>query len=460
MGFSPELAEIRFGCGLTPGVAPPDSVAQMLGGLFGPDVAAVRFPIEDFPHFRARLMEQQRLARAMRKAETPARKAALRDENRKRNKATRRQSIAWFGQALLRWTHTPQGFRERLVRFWADHFTAQGKRGVMIHGGLPYQEEAIRPHITGRFEDLLFAAVTHPLMVHYLDQRHSVGPNSPIGQKKRNTGLNENLAREVIELHTLGVGGPYDQADVRQLAELFTGISYVPDKGFVYRAKAAEPGAETVLGKRYGGEDARFRDIRAVLRDLARHPATADHVARKLAVHFLSDAPPPDLIAHLAARYRETDGALDEVYRALLSHPLAWVPGLQNVKPGFDFVASACRALGVPADRLAGAKPASINRMFLGPLKLMGQPWLRSFGPDGWSELDGDWLTPQGQAARIGWAMAAPSTLTPDLIDPRQFVVEALGSYASTVLRREVHGAETRADGVGLVLMSPAFQRR
>ncbi|SLN28792.1 hypothetical protein TRL7639_01135 [Falsiruegeria litorea R37] len=460
MGFSPELAELRFGCGLSPGLAPPDSTEQMLGALSGPDVAALRYPIEDFPEFRARLVQQQRLTRAIRKAKTPARKAALRDENRKRNKATRRQSIAWFGQALLRWTHTPQGFRERLVRFWADHFTAQGKRGVMIHGGLPYQEEVIRPNILGRFEDLLFAAATHPLMVHYLDQRHSVGPNSQIGQKKRGLGLNENLAREVIELHTLGVDGPYDQADVRQLAELFTGISYVPEKGFVYRAKAAEPGAETVLGKTYGGDDARFRDIRAVLRDLARHPATADHIARKLAVHFLSDAPPQELVAHVAARYRETGGALVEVYHALLSHPLAWAPKLGNVKPAFDFVASACRALAVPATKVTEAKPGLVKRVFLGPLRLMGQPWLRPAGPDGWSEVDADWLSPQGQAARIGWAMSGPSILTPDLVDPRVFLRHALGSYASPLLQHEVHGAESRADGIGLVLMSPSFQRR
>ncbi|SPJ28385.1 DUF1800 domain-containing protein [Falsiruegeria mediterranea] len=460
MVFSPELAEIRFGCGLSPVQARPQSPAAMVDALLAADVAAQAFPIEPFPAFRARLVEQKRLARAMRQADSPARQAVLKDENRARNKQTRRESILWFGQSLLRWVHTSQGFRERLVHFWADHFTAQGKRGAMTHGGLPYQEEAIRPNISGRFEDLLFDAVTHPLMVHYLDQRSSIGPGSEIAREKPNAGLNENLAREVLELHTLGVSGPYTQADVRQLAELFTGMGYLPHKGFIYRAKAAEPGAETVLGKNYGGAKARLGDVRAVLRDLARHPATAEHVATKLAVHFLSDAPPPELVAHVAARYRETRGELTEVYRALLEHPLAWEPGLQNVKPAFDYVASGCRALALSAERMTGAKPNHLKRVFLGPMKMMGQPWLRPAGPDGWSEDDSEWLSPQGQAARIGWAMSAPTRLTPDLIDPRAFLDHALGPYASPVLRRQVHGAETREEGVGLVLMSPSFQRR
>lgn len=460
MAFSPELAEIRFGCGLSPVHAQPISPDVMINDLFQADRAAQEFPVEPFPAFRERLVQQKRLARAMRQARTPAQKAELREENRRRNKETRRESISWFGQALLRWTHTPHGFRERLVHFWADHFTAQGNRGVMIHAGLPYQEEAIRPNLSGRFEDLLFAAVTHPLMVHYLDQRSSIGPNSQIAKKKTKAGLNENLAREVLELHTLGVGGPYEQADVRQLAELFTGIGYVPHKGFIYRSKAAEPGPETVLGKSYGGEQARFGDIRAVLKDLARHPATAEHLARKLVVHFVSDAPPSDLVAHVASRYRETGGRLSEVYRALLEQPKAWDPSLQNVKPAFDYVASACRALAVPSDLLAGAGPDQLRRMFLKPLKMMGQPWLRPSGPDGWSEDDSDWLSPQGQASRIGWAMTVPVELTPDVIDPRRFLDHALGAQASPVLQREVHGAETRADGIGLVLMSPAFQRR
>ncbi|WP_164658272.1 DUF1800 family protein [Tropicibacter sp. Alg240-R139] len=460
MAFSPELADIRFGCGLSPVHASPETAGAMVDDLLQADVAAQAFPIETFPAFRSRLVDQKRLARAMRQAGTPALQAELKIQNRALNKQTRHESITWFGQALLRWTHTPQGFRERLVHFWSDHFTAQGKRGAMIHGGLPYQEEAIRPHIASRFEDLLIAAVTHPLMVHYLDQRSSIGPGSEIAKKKPMAGLNENLAREVMELHTLGVGGPYEQADVRQLAELFTGIGYVPHKGFIYRAKAAEPGPEVVLGKSYGGAQARFGDIRAVLRDLARHPATAEHVAKKLVVHFVSDTPPPDLVKHVAARYRQTGGTLSEVYRALLEHPQAWEPDLQNVKPPFDYVASACRALALSSGRVIGVKSGRLKRMFLGPLKLMGQPWLRPAGPDGWPEDDGDWLSPQGQAARIGWAMSAPARLTPDLVDPRLFLDQALGPYVSRVLRREVYGAETRTDGVGLVLMSPDFQRR
>lgn len=461
MQFDGELAEIRFGTGLSPLLAPPASAAEMLARLRGPDAAARRFPLPDFDTAFQDTKEFRRLRRARYKlrgqAGYEAAEEAFKDHRRARNRERRR----WQGQRLLRCIHTADGLRERLLLFWADHFSAQGKNGLYRVLASPYAETVIRPHVAGRFEDMLIAAVTSPLMLHYLDQERSAGPGSRAAQRrKRISGLNENLAREVLELHTLGVGGPYSQADVTQLAELFTGLSIKGSDGFIFRPGMAEPGPETVLGKAYGGGRPALEQVLAALRDLARHPATARHLAWKLAVHFTSDTPEQPLVDHLAARYLEADGALLPVYEALLEHPAAWGPELANVKPPFDYLASACRALAVPETRIAELKPGQIHRLLLAPMTPMGQVWEFPDGPDGWPEEDPVWITPQALAARLRWAMAAPRRLLQELPDPRDFAQNALGKYANERVRFAARAAETQAEGIGLILSSPAFQRR
>lgn len=458
--YSTELADIRYGCGLSPTLPPPSTPEALLDGLSGPDIMADRFAIPRFADLLPRIAEAAQMRRDLRQAGA-AKKVELNDRIDQDKQESRDAGLRWFAQVLLRWVHTPQGLRERLAFFWADHFTAMGKNAVLHNAGLPYVEEAIRPNLAGTFADLLIAATLHPLMLHYLDQSSSVGPQSRVARRSnRVRGLNENLAREVMELHTLGVGGPYTQADVRQLAELFTGLSFDPAEGFRFRPAFAEPGPETVLGQTYGGDPADVEPIRAVLRDLAVHPATAAHMARKLAVHFVSDDPDPALVAHVAARWRASGGDLMAVYGALLEHPAAWERTLRNVKPPADFVASACRALAVPPERVGSLTPKALRRLFMRPLSLMGQNWLRPGGPDGWPEADADWITPQGLAARLRWAMTAPSHLPGDLPDPRAFVTTALGSYADDNVRFAAGAAETRPEAIGLVLASPAFQRR
>ena len=220
------------------------------------------------------------------------------------NRGFRADLLRGLGLTMLRWSETQSGFRERLALFWTDHFTTVGKSEPQRSAVSIYVDAAIRPHLSGRFGDLLVAAVTHPMMLTYLDQRVSVGPQSAFARRKGTSrGLNENLAREVLELHTLGVDGPYTQADVRQLAELFTGLTIDRSGAMAFRPGWAEPGEELVLGRRYGGNPARLEAVEQALHDLAVHPATADHVARKLAVHFVSDAPDPGLVAHMAARF-------------------------------------------------------------------------------------------------------------------------------------------------------------
>ena len=464
--FDPILADIRFGCGLSPVVAAPGSVEEMLTRLAGADAIAAQFPIEPYAVFNERLIEQRANVRASRKAQTEDEKKAA-DKVRRRGKAAARLAQAeWIGVHVLRRTWTPDPFRERLAAFWGDHFTAQGKVGILKRGTSPYVEEAIRPHMMGSFADLVVAVTTSPLMIHYLDQSSSIGPNSERGLAKardggKPSGLNENLAREVLELHTLGVGAPYSQDDVRQLAELFTGMIYQPKEGVFFLETWAEPGAEEVLGVSYGGAGAAtIADIHAALGDLARHPSTARHIARKLAVHFVSDTPDPALIDHVADRFLRTQGDLPQVYAALLEHPASWGRTLENVKLPFEFVASTARALAVTPDRFKGLNEKDLEDVLRGPLTRMGQPWEAPPGPDGWPEEDAAWISPQGLAARIAWAMRVPALWVDDLPDPRAFVLTALGPNPDPAARFAAQAAEAKHEGVGLVLSSPAFQRK
>lgn len=461
MSFTPQRAEIRFGCGLSPQIAPPQSLDVLLAGLDGPDAMAERFPVLSYDAYWQRRAQWLELRRKRRKA-SGARAAALADQTRAANRRFFQDLLQGVGQNVQRWSRTGTGFRERLALFWADHFTVVGKSGPQRSAVASYVDAAIRPNMSGRFADLLIAAVTHPMMLAYLDQQASVGPGSVFALRKGDTrGLNENLAREVMELHTLGVGGPYSQQDVRQLAELFTGLGIDKSGGRTFRPGRAEPGAEVVLGRSYGGDRAGLEAVYRVLYDLALHPATADHIARKLAVHFVSDSPDQGLVGHMSARFLATDGDLRAVYAAMLEHPAAWsdeAPG--NVKPPFDFVASACRALAVPEARLRDAEPGQVNRLIYQPVRAMGQFWQRPAGPDGWPEADEAWVTPQGLSARLRWAMAVPRRLLTDLPDPRGFVDDALGHAAPEPVRFAARAAETRAEAVGLILSAPAFQRR
>ncbi|MEM8654992.1 MAG: DUF1800 domain-containing protein [Pseudomonadota bacterium] len=460
--FNPELAEIRFGYGLSPMVDPPHSLAQMLDGITGPDAVQTTFPIEDFARFRTRMVAAQKQRKIRRDNRGTARAEQARKQRNVLNRQARVAMAGWLGQTLLRRAHTPTAFRERLVAFWADHFTAMGRQGVVRRGTSPYIEDAIRPFIASRFEDLLQSAVMHPLMLDYLDQTRSMGPNSVRAVRRgpdKPSGLNENLAREVLELHTLGVDGPYSQRDVTQLAELFTGLTFNARNGFKFRKDFAEPGAETVLGVSYGAE-ANLSEIRAVLRDLAAHPATARHLAQKLAVHFTSDTPDPDLIDALEGAYLSHGGALMPLYQTLLEHPASWRTPLSNVKPPIDFISSAGRALGVPTDHFEGRQEKWLRRWVMAPLVRMGQAWERPLGPDGWAEEDTAWITPHSVAERVSWAMSTPQKLTQDLPDPRGFVDAALGGFAGDAVRFAAAAAESRSEAIGIVLMSPAFQRR
>ncbi|MFT4716590.1 MAG: hypothetical protein ACI861_000269 [Paracoccaceae bacterium] len=451
--FTSTLAAIRYGYGLSPHILPPNSTDEMLAKLIGPDEIAERLPIVGFTIRAEEEAAMGLLRRAKRNDEDGAQEAL-----KAANKVAIVQQLHELRASLLRPAVAKDAFRERLVRFWADHFTVAAKGKGLRHVTTGYIEDAIRPHVTGSFSALLRKASTHPAMLVFLDQIQSVGPNSKIG-KKLGRGLNENLAREILELHTLGVGGAYSQVDVRQFAELLTGLYYNYRKGFSFRPRAAEPGAETVLGHSYGGRSGELDDIYQVLDDLAHHPDTARHIARKLVVHFVSDEPDPRLVDHVTAAYIASQGDLRAVYAALLEHPIAWEnPGVKAKRP-FEFMASSLRALGVSSGDLDGMAIRKSRLYFTAPLQVMGQPWLQPAGPDGWPEALADWITPQGLAARIQWALLAAG-LWSGRTEPVDFANIALGEMADARLRRLVGFAESRVEGIALVLASPEFNRR
>lgn len=461
MSFDPERAAIRFGCGLSPRIAPPASTGEMLSLLAGRDRAAEAFPIPGFEAASRNFIALRDARIARKKAKTEAEREALQETVKQQQRKFRRDAGHWFSHVILRRALTEDGFRERLTAFWADHFTALHRGGPLQYGHVTYAEEAIRPHVAGRFADMLRAVATHPLMLRYLDQARSAGPNSIAAKRKKNklSGLNENLAREMLELHTLGVNGPYTQADVRELAELLTGLSYRLKDGFLFRPHFVEPGTETVLSVDYGGGKARLEDIYAALDDLARHPVTARHLARKLAVHFVSDTPDAGLVDAMAARYAETDGDLAAVYAAMLDHPAAWADTPGNIKQPMDYIGSSLRALDVVPRHIPADRGGQMRRLFYTPLTLMGQDWGQPVGPDGWTEVDAEWITPQRLSARLIWGMTVPFKLRRVLPDPREFVETALGRRVPEEVRFAARAAETRAEGVGIVLASPAFQR-
>jgi uncharacterized protein (DUF1800 family) len=428
---------IRFGYGL-PATADPGAA------LAGPDRA-----METWPGVRldkaARVLRDYRAAR---KAKDEAQAKVVR---RQADALALEAAKATFARAI----GSDDPYRERLVAFWADHFTTAARNRIEAPLPAILIDDAIRPHVTGHFADMLVAVMTHPVMLIYLNQEASFGPSSPKG-KRQKKGLNENLARELLELHTVGVGAGYAQSDVRELAELLTGLTVSPEEGFVFDKNRAEPGAETVLGLRYDGKG--MAPILQALGDLAARPETAAHLARKLAVHFVADDPDPALVAALDATFRDTAGDLKAVSRALVAHPAA-LTGKKARQP-FDFLVAALRALGVDPPTVLKADPRRFRQLIIDPLEAMGQPLHQAPGPDGWPEREADWITPQGLAARIDWAMQAPERLVRPLPDPRVLLRTALGDGAGEALVWAVSAAESARDGVGLVLASPDFNRR
>jgi uncharacterized protein (DUF1800 family) len=365
---------------------------------------------------------------------------------------------------------TDRPFVERLVHFWSNHFAVSAdKQPLAALAGL-YEREAIRPHVTGNFYDLLLAADRHPAMVLYLDNQASMGPASQAAtfvrrNRGRELGLNENLAREILELHTLGVDGGYTQADVTEFAKVLTGWSiggalgegrpalarFGGDAGtpgqFHFRAPMHEPGDKTILGKRYRehgadeGED--------VLRTLALHPKTASHLATKLARHFVADDPPAKLVERMADAYLRSDGDLEIVYRALIEADESWREPVAKFKTPHDFAISAYRLLDFVPENL---QPVTAF------LTQAGQRPYTPGSPAGWPDTAASWNGGDALLKRIEFAAAAGRRIG-NSIDPTARAAEVLGALGEHTTM-SIRSAESGAQAFALLLASPEFQRR
>jgi len=353
-------------------------------------------------------------------------------------------------------------FLERLTQFWANHFAVSIDKQFLAGLAGSFEREAIRPHVLGSFTDMLLAVETHPAMQLYLDNYLSVGPNSTAAQRRarrqaQRIGINENLAREILELHTLGVGGGYSQQDVTTFAEVITGWSIGGEGGrfgggepgrFVFRPELHEPGAKLVLGRRYRDEG--FGQGVAVLRDLAREPATARFIATKLARHFVQDDPPPQVAARVSDAFLRSGGDLPSVYWALLDAREAWLQPLAKYKTPADFVVSSFRGLGVPVD--AGHAP-------LAPFELLGQRTWSPGAPAGWPDRSADWDGASALMKRIQWADALGARLG-NRCDAVQLAPQLLGANLTAPTRVAVGHAASAAQALTLLLASPEFMRR
>ena len=345
---------------------------------------------------------------------------------------------------------TSAPYRERLVDFWSNHFTISRRAGTHVTVTVPsFIRDVIRPHLAGRFADMLVAAFKHPAMLGYLDQAASVGPGSPLG-KRTGRGLNENLAREILELHTLSATGGYTQQDVTEFARLLTGWRFVRDRepfGTIFVKGAHEPGAKTILGRRFEeGEDA----AEAALRFLAAQPATHRHLATKLARHFVADDPPPAAVARLEAVLRDTDGDLGAVARALPGLPEAWEPPFSKLRPPADYVVAAYRACGGEGTRF-GEDAFKF-------MSALGQPIWNAPQPNGWSDRAQDWLGPETIMQRLDCAYQIAGRFARHA--PMAALEVALGPLAPRETRDALRGAGSPQEALALLFASAEFQRR
>jgi uncharacterized protein (DUF1800 family) len=356
---------------------------------------------------------------------------------------------------LQRATLAECGFAERLVAFWSNHFCISANKGGLARMWAgSFERETIRPHVLGRFADMLKAVEQHPAMLFFLDNQQSLGPDSRAGQN-RNRGLNENLAREIMELHTLGVGGGYTQDDVTSLARVITGWTFAGRQGqlgdpgsFVFNANAHQPGPQQVIGKIYEANG--LAQGEAVLADIARHPSTAKFVATKFARHFVADDPPPALVARLQDSFAKTDGDLMALTNTLVDSDEAWQAPLTKIRSPYEFL--------VASGRLLARIPEDPGR-YLGGLNVLGQPLWSPAGPNGFPDTNAAWAAPEGMKLRLDIAAQIASRLA-EGVDPRDLLELAAADAASEETRRTIERAESRQQALALLLMSPEFQRR
>lgn len=447
------LALNRFGLGARPDDTPPaDPQRWLLAQLdaYNPLPAAWK----QLPRTPALVETWSSMQRAVRQA-PEGQRAGIREAYLRQGRTTYQAAVGARTNSALQ---TPTPFVERLVHFWSNHFAVSVDKLLIVGLAGCFEADAIRPHVLGRFEDLLLAVVRHPAMLLYLDQAQSTGPRSMLGvrsqDRQRAPGLNENLAREILELHTLGVRSGYTQDDVTEFARALTGWTLPRDSGdaegatFRFVPALHEPGQRTVLGRAYaeGGEE----QARAVIHDLVAAPATALHIARKLARHFVADDPPQALVQRLADTFTRTKGDLASVYRALVAAPEAWQPAGAKFKSPWDWAISSLRALDrpeVPAMRAAGL------------MAQLGQPVWRPGSPAGYADMAATWAAPDALMRRVEVAQIMVQAFAGS-VDARSLAPRVLPGALSDATSTAIARAESGGTALALLLVSPEFLRR
>jgi len=446
-----EIATTRFAYGALPGeigraaADPQQWLLQQLQAIgFDSSRGSSAAVLQQFAQFREQKQQRRAKDEATRRSSMPAADA---EEAARRKLVLLARDMAL--EALDAAIVSERSFAVRVLDFFSNHFSVSDQN-ILMRGLAPTLErEAIAPHLGGRFEDMLLAVAQHPAMLVYLNNAESIGPGSRVGQR-RDKGLNENLGRELLELHTLGVDGGYEQQDVRELAMAITGwsISRGDDEepGFVYRANNHEPGPRRLLGKQYaaGGKE----QGETMLRELAQHAATARHLCFKLARHFIADDPPQQLLTAMTARWQASRGSLPEVMAAMLAHPQAWDATQRKLKTPRDFVISACRASG---------EAGKARTALLETLSALGQRPFSAGSPAGFGDTAAAWDGAEALMLRIDWAGQLAARVRGE---PLALAQSALGRQLGERSIAAMRGAESRQQAIALFLMSPEFQRR
>ncbi|HXN79769.1 MAG TPA: DUF1800 domain-containing protein [Steroidobacteraceae bacterium] len=462
--FTSAVAANRFGLGARPGELAriADDGRDWLRAQLHPAPPAIAdAALQPSQQILAQALELRQQIQAARKARRAADDAAT------QQKLPQFLRPIYVGEVIARLQQavsTERPFLERLTQFWTNHFAVSIDKQFLSGLAGSFEREAIRPHVLGNFSDLLLAVETHPAMLLYLDNHLSVGPHSEAALRlqrraqPRKIGINENLAREILELHTLGVGGGYTQADVTAFAEVITGWSIGGAEGgrfaagvpgrFLFRSEVHEPGAKRVRDRRYG--DGGYGQGVGVLRDLAVHPSTAHFVAGKFARHFIADEPPREAVARLAQAFTTSGGDLPTVYRALIDSREAWEEPLAKYKTPSDYIISGYRGLGLPVD----AQHAP-----LAPFEVLGQRTWSPGSPAGWPDRSADWDGASALMKRIEWADAVGQRVG-SRCDAVKLAPQLLGANLSTATAGAVAHAASAAQAVTLLLAAPEFMRR
>ena len=456
------IALNRFGLGARPDDAVPANPRRWLIDQFAQfDVRPAAFAaLDDAGTIVKKYREEQQAGRLMaRQNDSTDSKADLktgRQDFRQDVQALYRAGVQARADSALA---TDAPFVERMVHFWSNHFCVSVDNARVTGFAGAFERDAIRPHVLGNFTEMTLSVEQHPAMLIYLNQFQSIGPDSPAAERDpdRKRGLNENLAREIMELHTLGVRSGYTQTDVTEFARALTGWSVDglggkaatgnPDR-FVFRPNQHEPGERTILGKRYAQDGE--AQARTALADFTRTPASATHIATKLARHFAGDEPPPAMVARLADSFLRSKGDLPTVYRTLIGSPEAWIDTPAKFKTPWEWTVSSLRGVG----------HRQVGDMQIAALQAqLGQHVWKPGSPAGWDDIAASWSGSDALLRRVEIAqrLAAPLGAS---VDARAIAPKIMPASLSATTAEQIARSESPAGAIALMLVSPDFLRR